>query len=174
MIPAREGESQAAYLNEHGQCLLCVYLETELARTERLVAQNDSFAALTPFWAVWPFEVMVLPLVHQDNISRLTARQRADLADILVRLAVKYDNLFRTHFPYSMGAHQAPTDGLEHPEWHFHFHFFPPLLRSANIRKFMVGYELLAAPQRDLTPETSAEMLRNLPETLYRHRRGDT
>src|SRR5262249_31027185 len=118
-----------------------------------------------PYWATWPFETMVLPRRHVRSIDEFSARERDALADVLKRVTTRYDNLFQTSFPYSMGFHQRPTDGNEHPEWHFHAHFFPPLLRSASVRKFMVGYELLAMPQRDITAETSAERLRAVPDT---------
>ena len=166
-IPGREGRLQAEHLKGQGRCLLCRYLEIELARGERVVLANDSFAALVPFWAVWPYETMILPREHLPSIVAASDRQRHDLAEILIRLAVRYDNLFQAPFPYSMGFHQAPTDAADHPEWHFHLHFYPPLLRSSTIRKFMVGYELLAMPQRDITPEQSASVLAGLPEVHY-------
>jgi UDPglucose--hexose-1-phosphate uridylyltransferase len=120
-----------------------------------------------PFWAVWPYELMVLPKMHCTALSVLSESERIDLADVLKRVTTRYDNLFRCSFPYSMGIHQKPTDGKEHPEWHFHFHFFPPLLRSATVQKFMVGYELLAMPQRDITAELATEKLRALSEKHY-------
>ncbi len=162
--PALEGEAQLEYLQEHGSCLLCDYLAEELKLNERVVCQNDSFAAVVPFWAVWPFETLILSKTHVGAMPGLSDKQRTDLADLLIRLTTRYDNLFNTSFPYTMGFHQAPTDGKEHPEWHFHAHFYPPLLRSAQIKKFMVGFELLGMPQRDITPESAAERLRALPE----------
>ena len=117
-----------------------------------------------PFWAVWPFETLVLPVAHSGSLPDLDDGGRAALADLLGRLARRYDRLFGVTCPYSMGFHQAPSDGDPHPEWHLHAHFYPPLLRSATVRKFMVGYELLAQPQRDLTPESAAERLRALAE----------
>jgi UDPglucose--hexose-1-phosphate uridylyltransferase len=162
--PRKEQESLADYLREHSSCLLCDYLSLELAAGDRVVCQNDFFLAVVPFWAIWPFETLLLSRRHVSDITALGAAERIALADILKRLTTRYDNLFQTSFPYSMGFHQRPTDGGEHPEWHFHAHFFPPLLRSANIRKFMVGFELLASPQRDLTPELAAEKLREAPE----------
>ena len=165
--PDREGLRQAAHLNRAGNCLLCEYLETELRLGERMVAANDHFAALVPFWAVWPYEIMILPREHLGDITRMSAAQRSGLADIMIRTAVRYDNMFETAFPYSMGIHQSPTDGGEHPAWHFHLHYYPPLLRSRTVRKHMVGYELLAMPQRDLTAEESARRLRALPEIHY-------
>lgn len=165
--PRKEQESFEGYSREHGSCLLCDYQALELAAGERIVCQNDSFLAVVPFWATWPFETLLLSKRHVADINALDASERTALADILKRLTTRYDNLFRTPFPYSMGFHQRPTDGEEHGEWHFHAHFFPPLLRSATVRKFMVGFELLASPQRDMTPEFAAERLRELPELHY-------
>ncbi|MCU0495577.1 MAG: UDP-glucose--hexose-1-phosphate uridylyltransferase [Chloroflexaceae bacterium] len=156
----RESEHQAAYFQRHGRTLLADYLEQELAMNERLVCTNEHFVALVPFWAVWPFETMVLSRRPTPSLTRLTGDERDGLADILKQLVTRYDALFQVTFPYSMGFHQQPTDGAEHPEWHLHAHFYPPLLRSATVRKFMVGYELLAEAQRDLTPEQAAARLR--------------
>jgi UDPglucose--hexose-1-phosphate uridylyltransferase len=158
--PAKELAQQEAY----DGCLLCDYLAIELADGERVVMSNERFVALVPFWAVWPFETVVLPRVHAGSLSDLSERDRNGLADNLRRLTRRYDRLFGVTFPYSMGLHQAPTDGAPHPRWHLHGHFYPPLLRSASIRKFMVGYELLAGPQRDITPESAAARLRDIPE----------
>ena len=166
-LPALEGRRQAAYLAEKGTCLLCRYLALELDRAERIVLQNDSFVVLVPFWAIWPFEVMILPREHGSDIAHLGADQKRDLADAMTRLAVRYDNLFQTAFPYTMGIHQQPTEGKNRPEWHWHIHYLPPLLRSWSVKKFMVGYEMLAMPQRDLTPEACAERLRELSEIHY-------
>ncbi len=145
-----------------GGCLLCDYVRQELAAGERVVCGNERFVAVVPFWAVWPFETLVLPTAHAASLPDLDDAGRDALADVLGRLARRYDRLFGVTFPYSMGFHQAPTDGEPHPEWHLHAHFYPPLLRSATVRKFMVGYELLASPQRDLTPESAAERLRDV------------
>ena len=169
---AREQESQADYLAQHGRSLLADYLALELADGARLVVENEHFVALAPFWAVWPFETMVVSRRHVGAIVDLDAGERRGLADILRRLTTRYDNLFKVSFPYSMGFHQRPTDGQPHPEWHLHAHFYPPLLRSATVRKFMVGFELLAEPQRDITAEQAAERLRALPETHYRQAAG--
>jgi UDPglucose--hexose-1-phosphate uridylyltransferase len=165
--PKLEGEAQLEYLQEHKSCLLCDYLAEELKLDERVVVQNDSFAAVVPFWAVWPFETLVLSKAHLGSMPELSPMQRRDLADLLIRLTTRYDNLFQTSFPYTMGFHQSPTDGKKHEEWHFHAHFYPPLLRSAEIKKFMVGFELLGMPQRDITPETAAERLKALSEVHY-------
>ncbi len=151
---------QKQYLSEHGCCLLCEYRTLEMALGERVVAANDSFVAVVPFWAVWPFEVMIVPVRHVARLEEMTDPERDGLADILKRVTGTYDKVFDTPFPYSMGFHPAPCDREEHPEWHFHGHFYPPLLRSATIRKFMVGFELLGGPQRDITPESAAETLR--------------
>jgi UDPglucose--hexose-1-phosphate uridylyltransferase len=126
--------------------------------------------ALVPFWATWPFEVMLLAKRHATSMADLAYPERVALADIIRRVATRYDNLFEISFPYSMGFHQQPTDGQRHPHWHFHGHFYPPLLRSASIRKFMVGYEMLCEPQRDLTAEGSAARLRALSESHFRSR----
>lgn len=166
--PAKETGAQADYLREHGGCLLCAVLAAERSSGERLVVQNGDFTALVPFWAVWPFEVLLLPHRHVAGLTDLTSAEVSALADILRRVTIRYDNLFETSFPYSMGFHQAPNDGQPHPEWHLHAHYYPPLLRSATVRKFMVGYEMLAMPQRDLTPESAAARLRALSERHYR------
>jgi UDPglucose--hexose-1-phosphate uridylyltransferase len=147
--------------------MLCDYVELELAAVERVVCQNESFLAVVPFWATWPFETLLLSKRHVGDIVALDAGERAGLADVLKRLTTRYDNLFQTSFPYSMGFHQRPTDGKEHAEWHFHAHFLPPLLRSERVKKFMVGFELLASPQRDMTAEVAAEKLRGVGEEHY-------
>ncbi len=157
---ALELASQKAYLAEHGQPLLPAYLDLELAARDRIVVANDHFVALVPFWAVWPFETIVLPRRRTSRIADLDPAARDGFADILQQLTSTYDRVFDVSFPYSMGLHPAPPDGQDHPEWQFHLHFYPPLLRSATVRKFMVGFELLASPQRDITPEAAAGMLR--------------
>jgi UDPglucose--hexose-1-phosphate uridylyltransferase len=166
--PAKEWRSTATYLQEHGTCLLCDYVDLELDRQERIVLQNDHFVVLVPFWAVWPFETLLLSKRHVGALPALWDAERDALGDILKRITTRYDNLFQVSFPYSMGWHQSPTDGAAHPESHLHVHYYPPLLRSATVRKFMVGYEMLANPQRDLTAETAAARLREMSETLYR------
>lgn len=160
--PRKEQESQLAYRLKNGSCLLCDHLALETRSATRMVIENDHFAVLVPFWAVWPFEVLVLSKQHARDLASLGSAARKCLAEILKQVTTRYDNLFETSFPYSMGFHQAPTDNESHPEWHLHAHFYPPLLRSATIRKFMVGYEMLASPQRDITPEIAAATLRNL------------
>jgi UDPglucose--hexose-1-phosphate uridylyltransferase len=151
---------QQDYLASHHSVLLCEYQKLEESLGERVVAKNASFLAVVPFWAVWPFEVMVIPRRHVTELLSFTETERSDFAAILQAVTSTYDQVFDTPFPYSMGLHPAPCDGDEHPEWQFHAHFYPPLLRSASIRKFMVGYELLGSPQRDITPESAAETLR--------------
>jgi UDPglucose--hexose-1-phosphate uridylyltransferase len=174
--PAKELKAQSEYRREHGgACLLCDYLEAETrSQAVRQVAVNEHFSAFVPFWAIWPFETLVVSHRHAASLVDLTPAEVTGLADVLRRLTARYDNLFETAFPYSMGFHQAPTDGQPHPEWHLHLHFYPPLLRSATVKKFMVGYEMLAMPQRDLTPETAAERLRSLSEQHYRAQRQRT
>jgi UDPglucose--hexose-1-phosphate uridylyltransferase len=166
--PAKELATQTDYWREQGACLLCDYLSAEIKNGDRLVAANEHFTALVPFWAVWPFEILLLSRRHVAALTDLTPPEVTALADLLRRLTARYDNLFEISFPYSMGFHQAPTDGQAYPGWHLHAHFYPPLLRSAIVKKFMVGYEMLAMPQRDLTPETAAERLRSLSERHYR------
>jgi len=166
-ISRTEQDSQLAYRTANGHCLLCDYYRLEENAGPRKVVENQHFLGLVPYWAVWPFETMILPRRHVGSIDELNSPERDALSDILKRLTTRYDNLFQTSFPYSMGFHQRPTDGREHPEWHFHAHFFPPLLRSATVRKFMVGFELLGMPQRDITAETSAERLRDAPDSHH-------
>lgn len=165
--PAKEGLSQAAYARDHHACLLCDYLALEEKTGERIVYRNDHFTVLVPFWATWPFETMLLPRRHMGSLDALGEEEATALADAMSHLTIRYDNLFETSFPYSMGFHQQPTDGQPHPEWHFHAHYYPPLLRSATVRKFMVGFEMLGSPQRDITAETAAQRLRGLPATRY-------
>ena len=167
----KELESQLEYMEHHGSCLLCDYLALEVEQSDRIVCRNNDFVALVPFWAVWPFEVMLLSVRHLGALDCLTPGELISLADIVRRLCIRYDNVFEVPFPYTMGFHQSPTGGTARPEWHFHAHYYPPLLRSATIPKFMVGYEMLASPQRDLTPEAAAERLRSVSEHHY-HNRG--
>lgn len=164
---AREIASQKEYYQRQKSFLLEDYLRLELEQNERIVCANQHFVALVPFWAVWPFETLLISRRRVTSLSELRGEERAGLADILRRLTVRYDNLFRTSFPYTMGFHQRPTDEAAYPEFHLHAHFYPPLLRSATVRKFMVGYEMLAMPQRDITPETASAQLRKLSETHY-------
>ena len=167
--PAKELRTQTEYLHEHKSCLLCSYLEAERRLAERVVVSNDHFTILVPFWAIWPFETLLVSHRHAASLKYFTPTEVSALADILRQIVTRYDNLFEISFPYSMGFHQAPAHLSPNEEWHFHAHFYPPLLRSATVRKFMVGYELLSTPQRDLTPETAAERLRGLSGIHYRH-----
>ncbi len=147
--------------------LLMDYLEHELKAGARVIFENAHWVSLVPWWAVWPFETMLLPKRHVRRIVDLDDAERDALSDALKRITVRYDNLFEVSFPYTMGVHQAPYDGEPHDEWQMHLHFYPPLLRSATVKKFMVGYEMLAQPQRDLTAEQAAERIRGLSETRY-------
>lgn len=163
----KEITSQRAYFNAHGSTLLGDYLAEEQRRAERIVYSNEHFTVLVPFWAIWPFETMLISHRPARSIPDLDDAEREALGDALAHLITRYDNMFQIMFPYSMGFHQQPTDGGEYPFWHLHAHFYPPLLRSASVRKFMVGYELLATPQRDITAEQAAARLRELSDIHY-------
>jgi UDPglucose--hexose-1-phosphate uridylyltransferase len=168
--PAAETVAQREHLTHTGHCLLCDYLAAEAASPAaegRILFQNEHFTALVPWWATWPFEVLLVSRRHLGALPELNAGEREGLADALKRLATRFDNLFATSFPYTMGFHQMPADGGEHQEWHFHAHFYPPLLRSATVRKFMVGFEMLGMPQRDITPEDAARRLRACSEEHF-------
>ena len=165
--PTKEQAAQATYLEHNGSCLLCDYTKLESQERSRIVCENEEWLAVVPFWAIWPFETLVTSKRHAGSFSDLDTAQRDSLAALLKELTTRYDNMFEVSFPYSAGFHQTPTDGQSYPAHHLHAHFFPPLLRSATIRKFMVGYELLGNAQRDLTAESSAERLRSLPTTHY-------
>ena len=156
---AKETSGLSAYAASHGECLLCAYVSFELANEERLVYANEHVCAVVPFWAVWPFETLVLPRRHVRSVDELASEERDAFAQAMHALTSRYDRLFGVPFPYSMGIHQRPTAGA-HDEWHLHTHYYPPLLRSATIRKYQVGYEMLAQPQRDFTPEDAARRLR--------------
>ena len=171
VIPSREQAAQHSYLSAKGSCLLCDYLQRELAEAQRILFVNDHYVALVPFWATWPYETMILPRFHSGSISTLIPEQIDGLAEILISLGICYDNLFLTSFPYSMGIHQQPTDAKTYPEWHWHIHYLPPLLRSSSVKKHMVGYEMLAMVQRDLTPEAAAGRLQSLPTVHYGNRK---
>lgn len=156
------------YHKKHGRSLLKVYLEEELFSGERIVAENDHFAVLVPFWATWPYETMIISKRHFGSLAAMKPEEEKAFAHLLKVITIKYDNLFKTSFPYSSGIHQAPTDSFAHPEWHFHMHFYPPLLRSATVKKFMVGYEMLGEAQRDISAEQAAKILRELPNVHYK------
>lgn len=164
----KEDATQKAYFESHGHTLLSAYLAEEQNREERIVYANDEWTIIVPFWAIWPFEVMLVCNRPAQMIADLSAAERDGLADVISKLTIRYDNVFRTSFPYSMGFHQAPVNRGAQPHWHLHAHFYPPLLRSATVKKFMVGYEMLGTPQRDITPESAAERLRELPDIRYR------
>jgi UDPglucose--hexose-1-phosphate uridylyltransferase len=156
-----------AYSSRKKRGLLIDYLKLELRLKDRVVFENSSCAVVIPYWAVWPYETMIIPKRRFSTILQLKPDERKDFAGAMRIITVKYDNLFKTSFPYSAGLHQAPTDGRQHNEWHFHMHFYPPLLRSAQVKKFIVGYEMLAEPQRDITPEQSAATLQKLSSVHY-------
>ncbi len=208
--PAKEDRQQRAYFEQHGRPLLLDYAELELGDkvanfqkswqlSERVVVYNDHWLAVVPYWALWPFEILLLPRRHVLRLPDLVDGERDALADILKRLLTRYDNLFETSFPYSMGWHGAPTGETMNDErrmmsggtgastsdepppdssfilhrssfnhWQLHAHFYPPLLRSATVKKFMVGYEMLGEPQRDLTAEQAAARLREQSEVHYK------
>ncbi len=173
-----EDRHQRDYYAEHQSPLLFDYAVLEAKEGERVVVENNEWLAVVPYWAVWPFETLLMPREHCMRLSHLKTTQRDALADILKRLLTKYDNLFEMSFPYSMGWHGAPTGDVQsddfyhdtYKHWQLHAHFYPPLLRSATVRKFMVGYEMMAESQRDLTPEQAAERLRSLPDKHYKQR----
>lgn len=160
MEPLKELKQFGAYYTNKKRSLLADYLKLELRLKERIVYKNGSFVALVPYWAVWPYETIIISKRKFASILQLKKTEKKDFADMLSVVTIKYDNLFKTSFPFSAGLHQAPTDGKNHNEWHFHMHFYPPLLRSAGVKKFMVGYEMLAEPQRDVAPEVTAKVLR--------------
>lgn len=168
---AKELLHQRTYFAKHARPLLMDVLKEELRLGERIVVENEGFVALVPFWAVWPFETLVLPRRPLRTLLDMDARDRHLLADLQKRLTTRYDNLFEISFPYSMGFHQAPFDGDDHAEWLLHMHFYPPLLRSATVRKFMVGFEMLGMPGRDITPELAAQRLREMSELHYKQTR---
>ncbi len=165
--PAKEDRAQRDYFESEGTPLLEDYLSAELAAEERVVVENSGWVAVVPYWAVWPFETLLLPRRRYQHLPELSPSERDSLAGILKRLLILYDNLFETSFPYSMGWHGKPATAGDHAHWQLHAHFYPPLLRSATVKKFMVGYEMLATPQRDLTAEQAALRLRTQSETHY-------
>ncbi len=164
----KETTQQQQYFEKHGRSLLSDYLKLELQKQERIVVENEHFVALVPYWAVWPYETMIISKRHVQQVTQFTAEEDTALADVLKRLTTRYDNLFSTSFPYSAGMHQMPVNETPVAGWHWHMHFYPPLLRSATVKKFMVGYEMLATPQRDITAEMAANKLRSLSEVHYK------
>ena len=166
--PAKELRAQNDYLQSYGACMLCAYLKEEQRRQERIICANEHFTALAPFWAVWPFETMLISNRHTPSLPALSEAETSALADILRRVTTRYDNIFEISFPYSMGFHQEPVKDGPFPAWHLHAHYYPPLLRSATVKKFMVGFEMLGMPQRDITPELAAARLRESSEVHYK------
>ncbi|RDV27998.1 UDP-glucose--hexose-1-phosphate uridylyltransferase [Alteromonas aestuariivivens] len=161
------------YFEQYQSSFLLDYAKREYEQQERVVCSNDDWLVVVPYWAAWPFETLLLPRFEVASMIELTQPQQASLADIVGQVTVRYDNLFNTSFPYSMGWHSAPNDGKSHPEWGLHAHFFPPLLRSASVRKFMVGYEMMAEAQRDLTPEQAAQRLRAVSAVHYKEQQNN-
>jgi UDPglucose--hexose-1-phosphate uridylyltransferase len=166
--PAKETREQQQYFNETGRVMLLEYLALEEEQQTRIVAENAHWVVLVPYWAVWPFELLLLPRRHVRRLPDLRDKERDALAELVQRFLSKYDNLFQVSFPYSMGWHGAPTDAEDYPYWQLHAHYYPPLLRSATVKKFMVGYEMLAEAQRDITAEQAAERLRQLSDIHYK------
>jgi UDPglucose--hexose-1-phosphate uridylyltransferase len=165
-----EDQHQRAHFAQHGRTMLLELVAREAALGERVVVQTEHWLAIVPFWANWPFEVLLLPRFAVLRLPQLNNAQRTDLALALKRLTSRYDNLFQCSFPYSMGWHGAPfgDSAADDAAWQLHAHFYPPLLRSATVRKFMVGFEMLAQAQRDLTPEQAAALLRPVSDQHYR------
>ena len=166
-IPIAEDEQQLKYLRKTNNVMLVDYISQEISCGQRVVVESEHWVAVVPYWATWPFETLLVPRRHIQRLPDVTDAERNDLASIMKRLLTRYDNLFETSFPYSMGWHGAPFVDGDASHWQLHAHFFPPLLRSATIKKFMVGYEMLGEPQRDLTPEQAAVRLRDLSDTHY-------
>ncbi|MGO1245533.1 MAG: UDP-glucose--hexose-1-phosphate uridylyltransferase [Sphingobacterium sp.] len=166
----KETKQQQEYFDRYGRSLLSDYLSLELEKKERIIVDNECFVALIPFWAAWPYETMIISKRAVQNIGEFSKAEKKDLARTIQELTVRYDNIFETSFPYSAGMHQAPVNSGDSPAWHWHMHFYPPLLRSATVKKFMVGYEMLATPQRDITPEQAANTLREQSTIHYKQK----
>ncbi len=166
----KEDENQRAFYAQHQKNLLLDYAQKEIVSGERVVVENAHWVLVVPFWAAWPFETLLLPKHARARITELTDAEQISLGEILRDITARYDNLFECSFPYSMGWHGAPFNSLDTSAWQLHAHFFPPLLRSASVRKFMVGYEMLGEPQRDLSPEQAAERLRQQSPVHFRLR----
>ncbi|SJN34533.1 UDP-glucose--hexose-1-phosphate uridylyltransferase [Sphingobacterium sp. JB170] len=166
----KETKQQQEYFDKYGRSLLSDYLSLELKKKERIIVDNEYFVALIPFWAAWPYETMIISKRAVQNIGEFSKAEKKDLARTIQELTVRYDNIFETSFPYSAGMHQAPVNSGDSPAWHWHMHFYPPLLRSATVKKFMVGYEMLATPQRDITPEQAANTLREQSTIHYKQK----
>lgn len=164
---ARKAKRLKEYWKKNGKSILEDYIVQELDLDERIILENEYFVALIPYWAIWPYETMIVPKRKVTHIGQLSIDEKQSFADMIKKTTIRLDNIFETSFPYSAGIHQAPTDGEEHPEWHFHMSFYPPLLRSATVKKFMVGYEMFANPQRDITAEQAANTMKSLADTHY-------
>ena len=164
--------TQQSYYKKHNRSLLSDYLKQELEDGSRIIAQNDHFVCLVPFWAVWPYETIIIPKRHFQAVTDMTATEEDAFAAIMLDITIRYDNLFKISFPYSAGMQQRPTDGGDYQGWHFHYAFYPPLLRSATVKKFMVGYEMFANPQRDITAEQAADTLRQLPNIHFKSQKN--
>ena len=158
----KKDQQQRTYFSKNNSSLLGDYLKQELEANERTIYQNDDFVVLTPFWAVWPFETMIVPKNQFANITKISEQESLNFADAISKITKAYDKLFDCSFPYSSGIHQSPTNGKINDYWHWHMSFYPPLLRSATVKKFMVGYEMFGSPQRDITAEQAAKRLRDL------------
>ena len=163
----KKHRSQKKYWKKNNFSLLGNYINLEIKKNERIIVENESFVALIPYWAVWPFESMIIPKKHHQSILTLSDSEKKDFGSIIKKLTIKYDNLFGVSFPYSAGIHQSPTNDKLNEFWHFHMSFYPPLLRSAKVKKFMVGYEMFATPQRDISAEKAAERLKSCSEIHY-------
>ncbi|MBP2830877.1 UDP-glucose--hexose-1-phosphate uridylyltransferase [Aquimarina sp. U1-2] len=156
----KKEQQQKKYFEKHQKSLLGDYLDQELTLNDRIIYQNHDFVVLTPFWAIWPFETMIIPKKHSKNITQMSSQESLAFADAISKITKAYDGLFQTSFPYSSGIHQAPTNNRPNTHWHWHMSFYPPLLRSATVKKFMVGYEMFGSPQRDITPEQAVKRLK--------------
>jgi len=159
---AKKNKQQILYFNKNKSSLLGDYLKQELEVNERIIYQNDDFVVLTPFWAIWPFETMIVPKKQFANITEISEKESLNFSDAISKITKAYDKLFECSFPYSSGIHQSPTNGEANNHWHWHMSFYPPLLRSATVKKFMVGYEMFGSPQRDITAEQAVERLKHL------------
>lgn len=164
----KKSTHQREYFKKNGTSLLGDYLQQELELGERILIESKHFVSVIPFWATWAFETMIIPRRHMQHIGQMTESEKVDFGKMLKALTIKMDNIFEVSFPYSAGIHQSPTDGNSHKEWHWHMSFYPPLLRSATIKKFMVGYEMFGEPQRDITAEMAAKRINNLSEIHYK------
>ena len=163
----KKRSTQLACYKKEGRSLLDTFLNQELQVKERLLFENDHMVILVPFWAIWPFETMIIPRRRMSYVSEMNTQEQDSFAEAIQWITIRYDNLFKTSFPYSSEIHQASADGEEYPEWHWHMTCYPPLLRSATVRKFMAGYEMFANPQRDITPEWACNALKDLDDVHF-------